>query len=75
MLIPLQESIFEIEPQTAPLSPSIEDPPSLGLLGEDLQLKGKHVGTNLAAMLTQSLYQAHDLRAPAKCSSTLLCLR
>lgn len=58
---------------SAPLPP-IDDNSSahIGLLGEDLQLKGKHVGQNLCALFAQSLYEEKDLRAPAKCSSVLL---
>jgi hypothetical protein len=43
----------------------------LGLLGEDLELKGEAVGRNLAAVFTEALYTDHGLRAPATRSSTL----
>lgn len=42
------------------------------MLGADLERKGEQIGSNLAALFAESLYQDHDLRAPAKSKSTLL---
>lgn len=68
--ITLQDTIPEKEVTTT-LAPPIVNTAQLGLLGEDLELKGERVGSNLAALFTQSLYQDHDLRAPAKSNSAL----